>query len=193
MYLIEARHSIKTQPKLTLAEFNRDFKSWVHWYNTEKSHNSLPHKTTPAKIYFETPNRIYRPLQTKVNWDKWLQETQQRKVNKYNTISYKGQTFEIPPGYVGSKVDVIEYENKLEIYHKDQLLIIHPYKIALFSKKPTYSTRHIRKNGTISYKGKWYTIDYKLGGKSVEVQESNNGRELLVYLDGILISKVKLS
>lgn len=193
MYLVEARHRIKTQPKLSLMEFNIDFQRWVKWYNTEKPHNSLPHKSTPEKRYFETPNRIYRPLQTHVNWDKWLQETQQRKVTKYNTISYKSQEFEIPPGYVRAKVDVIEYEEKLEIYYNDQLLIVHPYNVALFSKKSGYSTRRIRKNGTISYKGKSYNIDYKLGGKRVEVQESNNGRELLVYLDGILISKLKLS
>jgi len=193
MYLVEARHSIKTQPKLSLAEFNRDFKSWVNWYNTEKPHNSLPHKANPDKIYFESPNRIYRPLQTHVNWDKWLQETQQRKVSKYNMISYKSQEFELPPGYVRANVDVIEYENKLEIYHNDRLLIIHPYNVAFCAETPNASTRRIRKNGTIAYKGTSYTIDYKLGGKSVEVQESNNGRELLVYLDGILITKLNLS
>jgi len=193
MYLIEARHSIKTQPKLSLMEFNTNFQKWVKWYNTQKPHNSLSHKSTPEKMYFGTPHRIYHPLHTHVNWDKWLQETQQRKVTKYNTISYKSQEFKIPPGYVRAKVDVIEYEEKLEIYHNDQLLIIHPYNVAYFSKKSGHSTRRIRKNGTISYKGKSYSIDYKLGGKRVEVQESNNGRELLVYLDGILIDNLKLS
>ncbi|MGM0470640.1 MAG: DDE-type integrase/transposase/recombinase [Promethearchaeati archaeon] len=193
MYLVEARHSITSHPKLSLMEFNTNFQKWVKWYNIQKPHNSLPHKSPPEKIYFGTPHRIYRPLHAHVNWDKWLQETQQRKVSKYNTVSYKSQEFEIPPGYVRAKVDVIEYEEKLEIYHNDQLLIVHPYNVALFSKKSYSSIRRIRKNGTISYKGKSYSIDYKLGGKRVEVQESNNGHVLLVYLDGILINNLKLS
>ncbi|MBD3214899.1 MAG: DDE-type integrase/transposase/recombinase [Candidatus Lokiarchaeota archaeon] len=193
MYLVEARSSIKTQPNLSLAGFNEGFKSWVDWYNTEKPHNALPNKITPRKIYFNTPDRFYRPLETHVNWDKWLQETQQRKVTKYNTISYKSQEFSIPPGYVRAKVDVIEYEDKLEIFHKDRLLVIHPYNVPLFSKKSLIGTRRIRKNGTISYRGKSYSIDYKLARKMVEIQESNGGRELLVYLDKIMIANLKLS
>jgi len=87
---------------------------------------------------------------------------------------------------------VIEYENKLELYFKDRLLITHPYQALTKSKNFEKTYRKIRPNGTISYKGKWYTIDYKLGGKTVEVQETNQGRNLLVYLNGILICTLNL-
>jgi transposase InsO family protein len=192
VFLSEARVFIKRHPKYSLKDFNQKFKNWVDWYNTKKSHWFLPQKTTPNKIYFETPDRIFRPLTVKVKWDKWLHETDQRKVTKYNTISYKGQKFEVPPGHLRAKVDVIEYEDKIEIYHEDKLLVTHLYQVLGKSKKNYLITRRIRINGTISYKGKDYTVDYKFGGKTVEVQEINQGKDLLVYLNGKLIKTLNL-
>lgn len=192
MFLIEGRDFVKKHQKCSLADFNEIFKEWISWYNTQKPHNSLPDKATPEKIYLETEGRIFKPLQAKINWDKWLNELEQRKVSKYNAISYKGQNFDVPPGYALTKVDVIEYEDKLELYFKDKLLITHPYLILLRAKKNKVKLRKIRKNGTISYNGRWYTIDYKLASKTVEVQETNSGRTLLVYLDGVLIAKLNL-
>ena len=46
--------------------------------------------------------------------------------------------------------------------------------------------------GVIMYKGTPYTIDYKLAGKTVEVQEINDGKNLLVYLDGVLLKTLDL-
>jgi len=192
MFLSEARVFIKQHPKYSLKDFNHEFKKWVDWYNTKKPHWSLPQKTTPNKIYFETPGRIFRPLTVKVKWDKWLHESDQRKVTKYNTIAYKAQKFKVPPGYMRTKVDVIEYEDKIEIYHDDKLIITHFYHVLDKSKKKDLITRRIRMNGTISYKGKDYTVDYKFGGKTVEVQEINQGRDLLVYLNGKLIKTLNL-
>ena len=42
------------------------------------------------------------------------------------------------------------------------------------------------------YKGKSYTIDYKLAGKTVEVQEINEGKNLLVYLNDVLLKTIDL-
>lgn len=192
MFLPEARREVACNPDLILSDFNKKLSEWVAWYNNEKPHWSLPKKGPPAKIYFNTKERIFRPIQVEVNWDKWLNESDQRKVSKYNTISYKGQNFEIPPGYSLLKVTTIEYEDKLEVYHKDHLITSHPYRVSIKSNKNEKKVRRIRKNGTISYKGKWYTIDYKLGGKTVEVQETNNGQNLLVYLDGKLVNTLIL-
>lgn len=187
MFLPEARRFISLNPQDSLKDFNQKFKKWVEWYNTKKPHWSLPHKTTPDKIYYDTLDRIFRPLMIKIKWDKWLNESDQRKVTKYNTISYKGQKFDVPPGHLRAKVDVIEYEDRLEIYHDNKLLITHIYDVLGKFKKNYLITRRIRINGTISYKGKDYSIDYKLGGRTVEVQEINQGKELLVYLNGKLI------
>lgn len=192
MFLVEARHLINKRSKYSLAEFNQLLKEWVEWYNTKKPHSSLPDRTSPNTIFYDNKNRIYRPLQVKVNWDKWMQESEERKVNKYNTIAYKTQKFEVPPGYVRAKVVVIEYEDKVKIYHEDRLLITHPYHVLEKPKKEAIQIRRIRKNGVISYKGKEYSIDYKLAGKTVKVQENNQGRNLLVYLNGRLIKTIDL-
>ena len=184
MFLVEARHRVNLNPQWTLLDFNQNFKEWVIWYNTEKSHRSLPNRAPPIKRFLETEKRIFRPLRAKVHWDRWLNEVVQRKVTKYNQISYKAQKFDVPPGYSGSRIDVIEYERKIELYFKEKLIISHPYEVSV---KPKRQKRKISKNGTIMYKGSHLTVDYKLAGKTVEVQEINEGRQLLVYLNGILI------
>jgi len=192
MFLIEARFFIKNNPECTFADLNRMLEEWVKWYNTEKPHRSLPNKCPPAKIFFETEDRIFRPLQVKVNWNRWLHELSQRKVNKYNEIHYKSQLFNVPPGYSGSKVDVIEYEDKIEIYFKENLITTHPYGAIIKPEKTVKSKLKIRKNGTIAYKGKTYSIDYKLANKTAEVQETDEGRKILVYLNDILIKTLNL-
>jgi transposase InsO family protein len=192
MFLIEARYHVKNNPECTFAEFQRMLEEWIKWYNTEKSHRSLPNKCPPAKIFFETEDRVFRPLHAKVNWNRWLHELSQRKVNKYNEIHYKSQLFSVPPGYSGSKIDVIEYEDKIELYFKDNLIIAHPYGAIIKPEKTPKSSRKIRTNGIIAYKGKSYSIDYKLANRTVEVQETDDGRKLLVYLNGVLIKTLNL-
>jgi transposase InsO family protein len=116
MFLVEARLFVKERPTCSLTDFNQKFKEWVEWYNNVKPHGALPNRTNPSTVYHDKENRIYRPLKVKVNWDNWLQENEERKVTKYNTISYKAQNFVVPHGYMRAKVDVIEYEKKIEIY-----------------------------------------------------------------------------
>ena len=141
------------------------------------------------KQYYEPEDRIFRPLQAKVNWKRWLCEVEQRRVTKYNEISYKSQKYHIPPGYSGTRVEIIEYEDKIEIYYRDHLIQTHSYNIPI---KQERIKRKITKSGTIMYKGKPYTIDYKLAGKTVEVQEINDGKNLLVYLNDVLLKTLDL-
>lgn len=54
-----------------------------------------------------------------------------RKVSKYNEISYKGQIFSVPLGHAGTRVEILEYEDKLEIYAHENLLIEHPYQVSI--------------------------------------------------------------
>ncbi|TFG02111.1 MAG: transposase [Promethearchaeota archaeon] len=189
MFLGEARFKVKTTPKLTLTDFNQMFREWVIWYNTEKPHRSLPGNHPPNKRFYETEDRIFRPLQAEINWKRWLHELEQTKVTKYNEIYYKSQKYHIPPGYSGTRVEVIEYEDKIEIYYKDKLIISHSYNVPIRQKK---IKRKITHAGVIMYKGKPYTIDYKLAGRTVEVQEINDGKNLLVYLHGKLLKTIDL-
>jgi len=188
-FLLEARHAINNESPCSLSEFNQEFRKWIDWYNREKFHRSLPENCTPAKIFLEIQDRVFRPLQAKVNWDRWLQEVEKRKVNKYNEIHYKSQKFMVPPGYSGSYIEVMEYEDRLEFYFREKLIVTHPYNISIVQER---KKRKITASGTISYHGKHYTIDYKLSGKTVEVQEINNGKNLLVYLNEVLLKTLNL-
>ena len=189
MFLGEARLKINQNPDYSLTDFNQLFKNWVDWYNTEKPHRSLPGNTPPLKRYFNTEDRIFRPLRANVNWERWLHEIEQRKVNKYNEIYYKTQKYHVPPGYSGTRVEVIEYEDKIEIYYINHLIMTHSYNIPIKQKR---IKRKITHSGIIMYKGNPYSIDYKLAGKTVEVQEMNDGKNLLVYLNGVLLKTLDL-
>ena len=189
MFLGEALFKVKQNPDYSLTDFIQIFKNWVEWYNTEKPHRSMPGNNPPIKRYFDAEDRFFRPLQANVNWNRWLHEIEQRKVNKYNEIHYKSQKFHIPSGYSGTRVEVIEYEDKIELYYRDQLIITHSYNVPINQKK---KIRKITHNGTIKYKGKLYTIDYKLSGKTVEVQEINDGKNILVYMKGVLLKTLDL-
>ena len=191
MFLVEARPYVKSHPRCQLADLNQMLQDWLKWYNTEKKHRGLPGQVPPAEIFLHKQNRIYRPLKATINWDRWLYQMAKRKVSKYNEISYKGQIFSVPPGHAGTRVDVLEYEDKLGIYAHENLLIEHPYQVSIDKITSKKTTRKIATNGNIGYQGVYYYIDYKLSGKTVEIQEANLGRELLVYLDGILIKKLK--
>ncbi len=189
MFLGEARFKVKNDPGCTLSDLNQMLKEWVDWYNTKKIHRSLPGNNPPSTRYFNSENRIFRPLKATVNWKRWLYEIEQRKVSKFNEIHYKAQKFSIPQGFSGIKVEVIEYEDKIEIYYKEKLVISHAYNIPIAIQR---KERKITHAGLIMYKGKSYTIDYKLAGKTVVVQESNAGKNLLVYLNGVLIKTIEL-
>lgn len=114
---------------------------------------------------------------------------EQIEVNKYNEIHFKSQKFHIPAGYSGTKIEVIEYEDKIEKYYNECLFINHPYNIPTLSKR---KKRKITSNGNIIYQGKPYSIDYKLAGKTMEVQKVNEGKNLLVYLNGVLLKTLDL-
>jgi hypothetical protein len=175
-----------------LADLNLELSKWLKWYNDEKPHRSLVHHVAPAKIYHESLNRIYRPLKVQVNWNKWINNYLQRKVTKYNTLSYKAQDIQIPAGYMGCNVDLLELEDRIEIYHQEKLICTHSRNPDSYLPSRKAILRKIAQNGTIQYKNHWHTIDYKLAGKKVELQESAEGTVLLVYLDRVLLKQIPL-
>ncbi|MHA1492055.1 MAG: DDE-type integrase/transposase/recombinase [Promethearchaeota archaeon] len=196
-FLCEIRGKFEEHPNWTLTDINQELKKWIRWYNFEHEHGSLPGKEPPQKIYFETKERVYKPLKTEVNWDLWINDSAERKVRTTNEVSYKGQFFKMPLGHIHQRIDVIEFEKRVEFYSKEgQLITTHPYIIdidkVLSSKPRKKHTRKISKNGYIRYKKRHFTIDYRLAGKTVEVKESNLGRALLVYLHGKLVKEFEL-
>ncbi len=52
-------------------------------------------------------------------------------INDLNLIFYKSQKYYIPPSHIGTRVEVIEYEDKLEISYRKQLLNVNPYNMPI--------------------------------------------------------------
>jgi len=190
MFLPEGRLEVQKNPEMYLHEFNALFRTWLEWYNYKKPHRSLPGRGAPAQRYFNHPERIYRPLTAQVDWNKWIHTYVQRKVTKYNRLSYKGEKIDIPPGYAGCRLDLLELEDMIEIYfHEDNVCSYQkqPLEIRPGGRK---NIRTIAQSGTVRYRTQVYTVDYKLAGKKVEIKESADGQELLVYLNKVLIKRL---
>ncbi len=61
------------------------------------------------------------------------------------------------------------------------IIISHPYKPTIEPLNKQKTTRKIAQNGTIGYNGTHYYIDYKLSGKTVEIQEANLGKPYIFF------------
>jgi transposase InsO family protein len=186
MFLSEARFQVKNDPSISLAEFNQMLQTWLEFYNCKHRHRSLPKRCSPATVYLEKPNRIFRPLKMKVNWERWLFENTTRKVSKQNMISFQGSKYAIPPGFAGLKVTLLIIGEKFRVSRGDELI----QEYSILNSPINFRSekfRIISQSGTISYNGKKYTISYKMAGQRVLVRESGDGTELLVYARGQLI------
>jgi hypothetical protein len=143
-------------------------------------------------MYFQLDKRIHRPLETVVNWDLWINTTTTRRVTKYNSIKFEGQGLTLPPGYAGLKVDLVLTGDQIEIYYKNTLLVSHPYDPDLIQERKKIFVRKINSTGSISWKGKKYTIDYKLRGKIVEIIQTQTENKLEIYYNTIKIKNIEL-
>ncbi len=191
MFALEARVYLEKHPDTTLVEFNSMFQEWVRWYNHEKPHRELPGRCPPSQV-FEDPVGIHRPLETVVDWNRWIYEAETRTVKKTNLIAYQGKLYPVPPGHAKCKVEVRRLETVIEVYHEEGLLATHVLDPGDTIPGKSPQTRIIARSGTIGYGGSHYTVSYKLAGKTVEVRETRGGRTLLVYLDGILVKEIPL-
>ena len=187
-FLNEKRYYLDNHPQTTLDQFNQLLQEWLYWYNFEKPHRSLPNSSAPGALYLNHPNRIDRPLNTLVDWNRWILSKGTRKVTKYNTISYKAKRIALPPGYSGCKVEILEADDHLEIYFQDTCLKSAEerfHKAAPPRGNPIH--RKITKNGTFSYNRKYFSLGPKYSGKIVEIKEYNNGKRIAVYEEDVLL------
>ena len=191
-FLTEIRFLFKQKPDATLTDLNKELGTWLHWYTHEKKHRSLPGSGLPSEIYQQTIPRIYRPMETDIDWDRWLAETSTRKVTKYNYIHFETATYTVPSGYVGLNVNLLRFDSHLDIYYHDRLLISHPLDPIIESIVKKKVTRTISAAGTIGYKGIHYSIDYKMRGYHVDVRESNDGQQILIYFQDKLIKTLPI-
>ncbi len=190
-FLLKLRAELLHLSPIFLYDLNTRLQQWVKWYNEEKPHRSLPLRKPPITVFQKT-NRIYRPLESQIDWNQWINAYIERKVTKYNEIAYQTQNIKIPPGFVGCRVQLLHLVDRFEIYHQDQLISTVLKSPDTYFLPKSQVIRSIAQNGTVQYNKQWYSIDYKLRGKKVEIQESEDGRTLLVYLDKILIKRLSV-
>ncbi len=190
LFLPEGRLQIQLHPEWTLKDFNLFFYSWLEWYNFKKPHRSLPKKYPPANKFLDKLLRISRPLNTIINWNNWITTFHKRKVTKTNSISFQGEIIQLPPGYVGCKVDLNVLDTEIEIYHQGRLIKTFIKDDLVLNPHARKSYRRIAQNGTIQYQKKYYSIDYKLAGKKVEIKESFDATELYFYIENVLVKRL---
>jgi len=190
-FVPDARHLVTKNPNLTIAEFNKKFSEWVTWYNQRHRHLSLG-RQPPAKIYLEHPNRIYRPLKVEINWDAWIVEMEDRKVNKQNIVSIGGKKYTLPPGHSGMRVQVHKLENRIEIYSAN-VLVDTIFKAPEPSTSGQFTERVISRVGTFKFKRRTYYVGYQHAGMIVTIQVSAPGTELFVYHGDTLLARLKIT
>ena len=189
-FVPEARNSVATNPNLTLADFNKKFAEWLEWYNNRHKHSSLG-KQAPVKTYTEHPNRVHRPLEIEINWDAWISDVEDRKVNKQNIISIEGKKYVLPPGHAGMRVRVRKLEDRFEIYSGD-------LRVDMILKRPSPSSssdvveRVITRAGTFKFKRRAYYVGYQHAGKIVKIQLSATGKDFFVFHDDMLLTRMRI-
>ena len=188
-FLVEARFHVQTHPETTLDDLNRMLQEWVRWYNFEKTHRALSGHATPASVFLEHPKRVYRPLETTIDWERWFLITGTGKVTKYNTISYKKETIQLPPGYMGCKVTIMDCDGTFEVYYKDSCLASHSVDRDFMIIRNKKFQRTVSQNGIVNYRKQYYNVGSLLAGKKVIIRETCNGTNIAIYVDGILFAE----
>ena len=188
-FLSEARFQVEKDPSISLPGFNEMLGKWINWYNNEKPHRSLPGRGSPAGVYFSSEKRVHKPLKVEMNWHRWFLVEGTRKVSKYNTISYKRETIQLPPGHAGCKVEVLESDCRFEVYHDDDCLAIHEVDLELIDIKAKKFKRKVARNGNIKYKRNEYYVGPILSGRDVFVREIDQGLKIAVYHEGKLVEE----
>ncbi len=185
-FLVEEKAWFKLHPGATIHDLNKHFREWLSWYNTKKPHRSLPDRCTPAKRYHDDQERVCRPLATVFDWDRWLKMIASRKVTKYNTVAYKKETIQLPPGYMGCKVDVIDREHALDVQYKGTCITTHEINQDFARIRNKAFLRKINIQGFVKYKSKEYRVDPVLAGKLVTIKETDNGKKIAIYIDNTI-------
>ncbi len=185
-FLSEARLHAARNADMTISDLNTTLDGWVTWYNNEKPHRSLPPGKVPADLYFGIPDRIHRPLVTTIDWDRWFMIAGIRKVSKYNTISYKKETIQVPPGHAGCKVEVLDNGDRFEVYHGDTRLASHVVDMDFMRIRNKEFERKVNKDGYVKYRGWTFPLGSLMAGKQVIVREMDQGRKIAMYCDGVL-------
>ena len=145
-------------------------------------------KAPPSKIFSEKPGRIDRPLETPVNWARYLSEATQRKVRKTNLVRYKQHTYAVPAGYGGKILDLFEFSGRLQLFYRDAFIAEHPVAHAVETAQILQEiTRVVAKSGNVRDNGRSFYLGYKLAGKTASFRVKEEKGRILIYIDNLLV------
>lgn len=105
---------LKAQPVSTLEELNRRFWHWLEVDYHRKEHASLNGKT-PLEVYESQVHRV-RLVDDPLALDPLFLKREKRKVKHDGTISIRNQLYEVPPRFIGQKIEVRFDETEIYVY-----------------------------------------------------------------------------
>jgi hypothetical protein len=183
--------SKKTAERYIQLYKNKESRYWAGTRNKKEQPRTYGAETRDLVKHFkeEVPERSENTIE--INWDAWISDVEDRKVNTQNIISIEGKKYVLPPGHAGMRVRVRKLEDRFEIYSGD-------IRIDMILKRPSPSSssdvveRVIAKTGTFKFKRKTYYVGYQHAGKLVKIQLSATGEDIFVFHDDMLLTRMRI-
>ncbi|GAV24015.1 IS481 family transposase [Carboxydothermus pertinax] len=104
---------LKEKPVSSLEELNRRFWQWLEEDYHRKVHASLG--MTPLDVYLSQVSQV-RLLNDPASLDPLFLKREMRKVKHDGTISVNNKLYEVPPRFIGQKIEVRFDEDVVYVY-----------------------------------------------------------------------------
>ncbi|MCF6094016.1 DDE-type integrase/transposase/recombinase [Microaerobacter geothermalis] len=112
---------LRVRPATSLQELNERFWQWLEEDYHRKPHASLEGKT-PLEVYLSQVDRV-RMLGDPALLDPLFLKRDHRKVKHDATFSLHGQLYEVPPRFIGQRIEVRYDESNIWVYEDGQAII----------------------------------------------------------------------
>lgn len=137
---------LKASPVFTLEELNRRFWHWLEVDYHRKEHASLSGRT-PLDVYESQVHRL-RLVDDPLSLDPLFLKRETRKVKHDGTISIQNQLYEVPPRFIGQKIEVRFDETGIFVYEEGAAVAqALPVRFAdnAIAKRPSLSFAQLKK------------------------------------------------
>lgn len=104
---------LKVKPASSLEELNRRFWQWLEEDYHRKVHSSLG--MSPLDMYFSQTSRL-RLVEDPASLDPLFLKREKRKVKHDGTISIDKKLYEVPPKYIGQRIEIRFDEDGVYVY-----------------------------------------------------------------------------
>jgi transposase InsO family protein len=156
-------------------DLNNKWSKWSGWYNNQHEHSSLG-GSPPMKRYKRVRKRFSPfPLEDV------FATIVERKVRTNATVSFRKNVYLVDPKFIGKTVELRVLENQVRIFHDGIRIGVHDARINYRERMlRRIHMRIVRKDGTISFQGKKYSVGVRYYRRRLELMKS--GQEIHVFL-----------